>query len=259
MSDRGVKQSKPKEAKAIAWRGPLTPAGAAEGINAAYRNARRLLSDAEKLFITGSFPTATALAVLAIEEYGKPAIIHRILLAKTDRARREHWREYTSHTAKNTPWVVPNLIKAGAKTVDDFRPLFDETSLHRFVLDDFKQWGFYTECRGAEWSEPARTITGENCRETLDTARTLLSTVRNYTAEQMQCYVKHCSPVWTERAEDADTNAIREAMKNYATECQQRGWMSLGVDPADFFTPKPVPVQSGEESSNREPQKKEVE
>ena len=241
---------KPKEAKAIAWRGALTPAVAAEGINAAYRNSRRLVNDAEKLFLISSFPTAMTIAILAIEEYGKAAIIHRILLAKTDRARQVHWREYTSHTAKNTPWVMPNLIKSGAKTVDDFRLLFDEASLHRFVLDDFKQWGIYTECRGVEWSEPQKTITSEMCGEVLSYAKALLSTARVYTEEQMLCYVKHLSPVWTERAEDADTNAIREAMKNYAIECQQRGWMSLGVDPADFFAPKVVLVQSGEESSN---------
>jgi AbiV family abortive infection protein len=234
---------KPKEAKAIAWRGALTPRVAAEGINAAYRNSRRLVNDAEKLFLISSFPTAMTVAILAIEEYGKAAIIHRILLAKTDRARQVHWREYTSHTAKNTPWVMPNLIKTGAKTVDDFRVLFDEASIHRFVLDDFKQWGIYTECRGVEWSEPEKTITGEMCGEVLSYAKALLSTARVYTEEQMRCYVKHLSPVWTERAEDADTTAIREAMKNYAIECQQRGWMSLGVNPENFFTPKTVSVR----------------
>src|ERR1700761_3850571 len=67
MSVNGTKQSKPEEAKANAWRGALTPAWAAEGINAAYRNAARLLGDAEKLFVAGSFPSSLSLAVLAIE------------------------------------------------------------------------------------------------------------------------------------------------------------------------------------------------
>jgi AbiV family abortive infection protein len=117
--------SKPAELKAIAWRGPLTPALAANGINAAIRNARRLLNDATTLYNIGGFPSATALGILAIEEYGKVNIIHQILLAKTDSARRKVWREYTSHTAKNTAWVMPNLVKPGARSVDDFRMLFE--------------------------------------------------------------------------------------------------------------------------------------
>lgn len=232
-----MSEGKPKEAKAIAWRGPLTPALAAEGINAAYRNAQRLLADALKLFVMDSFPSSAVLAVLAIEEYWKLAIIHRILLAKTDRARQEHWREYTSHTSKNTPWVVLNLVREGAATVDDFGMLFDKTSKHRFVLDDVKQWGLYTECRGAAWSEPATTIDSETCREIVSYAQALIGRACVFTAERLTCYVQHLSPVWTERKEDADTNAIREAMINYISECQQRGWVFLEVNATAFFKP----------------------
>lgn len=245
---KGRKQSKPERAKANPWRGPLTPASAAEGINAAYRNAYRLLNDALKLFMMGSFPSAASLAVLAIEECGKPDIIHRILIAKTDRARQKHWREYTTHTAKNASWIVPSLLKAAAKTLNDFRIVFDETLVHRFMLDDFKQWGLYTECRGINWSEPASTITSEICRQIVDGAMALLSRAKVFTAEQMQCYFKHLSPVIAEIAEDADTNAVREAMKNYIVECQQRGWVSSDVDPTVFFVSKPAPVRSGEET-----------
>jgi AbiV family abortive infection protein len=188
------KNSKPYEAKANAWRGPLKAAWAADGINAAYRNAQRLFNDAETLFKAGSFPSAATLAVLAIEEYGKASIIHRILLAKTDKARREHWREYTSHTAKNAAWVIPNLIKAGARTVDDFRMLFEKGSLHTFTLDDLKQWGIYTECRGKIWSEPAGTITAEIAEDIVRTTRKFLKTIRFYRTEQMECYLKHLSP-----------------------------------------------------------------
>jgi AbiV family abortive infection protein len=241
-----AKNPKPQEAKTHAWRGALSPAWAAEGINAAYRNALRLFDDAQKLFRSGSFPSAAALAVLAIEEYGKPSIIHRILLAKTDKARRDHWREYTSHTAKNTPWVVPNLIKGGAKTLDDFKMLFDRSSVHTFMLDDFKQWGFYTECRGVMWSEPVKTITAEMCQEILGYAEGLVRTIRFYTAEQMECYVKHLSSVWRERAEDTDTDAMRQAMIDYIKECQERGWISTGVDPSIFF--KLTSGQSPDES-----------
>ena len=230
--------SKPAELKAIAWRGPLTPALAANGINAAIRNARRLLNDATILYNIGSFPSATALGVLAIEEYGKVNIIHQILLAKTDSARKKVWREYTSHTAKNTAWVMPNLVKSGARSVDDFRMLFEREAKHQYVLDDFKQWSLYTECRGAAWSEPVQNVTAEMAVEILDHAYSLITPLPEFSAERMEIYVKHLAPVWTEHNEDANTTAIRNALADYTKECQQRGWMKQGVDPHEFFKSK---------------------
>jgi AbiV family abortive infection protein len=227
--------SKPSELKAIAWRGPLTPALAAGGINAAIRNARRLLNDATTLYKVGSFPSATALGILAIEEYGKVNIIHQILLAKTDLARKKLWRKYTSHTAKNTAWVMPNLLKSGARSVDDFRMLFEKDAKHQYVLDDFKQWGLYTECRGTAWSEPVQNIQAEMAIEVLNHAHALITPLPEFSEERMEVYVKHLSPVWTEHNEDADTTAIRNALADYYKECQQRGWMRQGVDPHDFF------------------------
>lgn len=231
--------SKPSELKANAWRGPLTPALAANGINAAIRNARRLLNDATILYNVGSFPSATAIGILAIEEYGKVNIIHQILLAKTDLARKKVWREYTSHTAKNTAWVMPNLLKSGARSVDDFRMLFEKHAKHQYVLDDFKQWSLYTECRGIFWSEPAQNITAEMAIEVLNHARALVTSLPEFSAERMEIYVKHMAPVWTEHNEDANTTAIRNALADYYEECQRCGWMKQGADPHEFFKAKP--------------------
>lgn len=208
---------------------------AADGINAAYRNSRRLFDDAAAMFAAQRYPTAMSLAVLSIEEYGKASIIHRILLAKSDKTRIEHWREFTSHTAKNTSWVVLNLIKSGATSVDDFRILADPKSPHPFVLDDFKQWGFYTECRGNKWTEPEKTITHDMTFEVLTYAGALLRTARDVTSQQMECYVRHLFAVCTDNPEDADQNAVRRALVDYAVECQQNGWMSQETDPAEFF------------------------
>ena len=44
-------------------------------MNAARRNARRLAEDAKLLLEAGRYPTATALAVLSIEESGKMSIL----------------------------------------------------------------------------------------------------------------------------------------------------------------------------------------
>ena len=228
---------KPESVKANPWRGRLTPAWAAEGINAAFRNAKRLLADAQKLFQSGSYPSALSLAVLAIEEAGKRGIIERILLAKTDRQLKEHWREYTSHTAKNNLWVIPNIVKAGAERVDDFRVLADEGSPHPYVLDDFKMWGLYTECRGILWTEPANTITPEMAFETLHLAHKTVANTRDVTQGQMEAYVKHLSPVWADDSRKADSRAVRDAMRAYMKECQERGWLPKEIDLDAFFGP----------------------
>ena len=62
------------------YRGPLTPAQAADGINAASDNARRLAEDAQALFEQGSFAIAASLAILAVEEAGIRA--HALRLAR---------------------------------------------------------------------------------------------------------------------------------------------------------------------------------
>src|SRR5437016_4764135 len=134
---------KPSDTKAIAWRQRLNPAAVAEGMNAALRNAKRLLHDAILLYNAGSFASATALAILATEEFGKQGILQRILLSKSNAQLKLHWKEFTSHTAKNNDWVVPNLVKAGATSIDDFKILNDKSSKHPYVLDDFKMWSLY--------------------------------------------------------------------------------------------------------------------
>ena len=57
------------------YRGRLTNRQIAEGMTAAAANARRLLSDAVLLLEAERWPTAAALAILAIEEAGKQAIL----------------------------------------------------------------------------------------------------------------------------------------------------------------------------------------
>ena len=57
------------------YRGKLTPAQIAEGMNAAICNARRLEGDAQVLFDLERYPTAASIAVLSIEESRKVSIL----------------------------------------------------------------------------------------------------------------------------------------------------------------------------------------
>ena len=70
------------------YRGTLSPQQIADGMNAAERNAARLLNDAELLLREERHPSATAMAILAIEEAGKNTILRQLSTAKDDTARR---------------------------------------------------------------------------------------------------------------------------------------------------------------------------
>jgi AbiV family abortive infection protein len=83
------------------YQGPLSASQAAEGINIAAANAKRLAEDAKLLLDAGRYPTATSLAMLAIEESGKTSILRHMLLAASENELRECWRRYRKHTEKN--------------------------------------------------------------------------------------------------------------------------------------------------------------
>ncbi len=104
-----------KSTKLDAYRGPLDCAQAAEGINAANANARRLAADAQTLLDAGSYASAVSLAALAIEESGKVSILRAIVLAEDEQSLKLEWKRYRSHTSKNCHWIFADLVAKGAK------------------------------------------------------------------------------------------------------------------------------------------------
>jgi AbiV family abortive infection protein len=178
------------------YKGALTPEQAAAGINGAARNARRLLNDAKLLLENGRFPSAASLAALSIEESGKVSILRGLAIARDENERRQHWRDYRSHTKKNVEWILPELAGRGARSLEDLRQIFDESSDHPQVLDQVKQIGLYTDCLGkAHWSEPAEVIEEPLARMLVGTAE-ILALSRDVTVEEMELWVEHLGPVW---------------------------------------------------------------
>ena len=140
------------------YSGELNPAEIAEGIAAAQANASRLIADAKLLADAGRFPSAAALAILAIEERGKVMILNHIAIVPADQLKGA-WRDYRSHRAKNAPWVMPMLLADGARTLKDFAPMVDKKADHTATLDALKQVAFYTDCLGEKhWSKPDKII-----------------------------------------------------------------------------------------------------
>ncbi len=179
------------------YKGALTPQQIADGINTANKNAKRLANDAIILLDAGRYPSATSLAILSIEESGKVSILRALALAKDEKEIAECWRDYRSHTKKNISWILPELTAKGARHLEDFRSLFDETSDHPYILDQLKQLGFYTDCLGqAHWSLPEVVIERTLTQSIVQTAEIFSKNKKEVTVQEIELWIKHMKPVW---------------------------------------------------------------
>lgn len=175
----------------VRCRSRLSPEQIANGMNAASRNAARLVKDAEMLLEAKRYPTAAAVAVLAIEESGKLPILRGLATAESDAAVKARWKEYRSHQAKNVLWLFPMFASAGVKTMAEFGRLFDPNSKHREKLDELKQFGFYSDCfEGGDWSEPEHFIDELMARFVVKTARSLTKEYP-FSAREIELWVEH--------------------------------------------------------------------
>lgn len=178
------------------WKNTLAVEKIVEGMNAASSNARRLLNDASALFDLERYPSATSLAILAIEEAGKVSILREMSLLKDGKDIKQIWRRYRSHTDKNMMWVFLDAVKKGARNLNDFAPIFSDESEHPFVLDQLKQISFYTDCLGkAHWSIPDNVIDRDTAISIIEAAKPLVSS-KLHTVEEVELWVKYLGPVW---------------------------------------------------------------
>ncbi len=153
------------------YAGPLTPAQITEGIAAAQANALRLLDDAKLLLDARRYPSATALAILSMEERGKVIILKRLALVHDRADVKAAWREYRSHRAKNAGWIIPQLIGQGARTMHDMAAGVDPDGEHTGLLDALKQVSFYTDCLAdRHWSIPNEVIDEDVARSMVASA-----------------------------------------------------------------------------------------
>ena len=160
------------KSKPTPYRGILTPKSASEGIHIAKTNATRLLDDADMLFKDGRYPSACALAALAIEELSKPAIIRKIVIAESPQETSRAWKLFSSHLDKGAPWIVPKLIESNA-TYEDFVEEFIRNK-DPLLLDSLKQISIYCGCYGnSHWSSPAEVIEKDQAELVIATARIL--------------------------------------------------------------------------------------
>ena len=194
------------KSKLSQYRGDLDAAQIAYGMNAARRNARRLADDAKSLYDLARFPTATALAILSIEESGKVTVLRGLATAPTPELRQQRWRDFRSHRSKNVAWIIPELYLKGARTLESLHLASDPSAEHTALLDQLKQISLYTDCLGAaNWSEPDEIVDDALARSMVNTAD-LLAKGRTVTELEIQLWIQHMRPTYRESLEHQKTS-----------------------------------------------------
>lgn len=222
--------------KLNAYRGPLSAEEIAAGMNAANANALRLVEDAKILLAAGRIPTAASLAALSIEESGKTSILRQLATATSKDEIASAWKGYRSHTRKNVQWQLPALALAGARRLEEFRPLFDENSDHPYVLDQVKQLGFYTDCLGnRNWSIPTNVVEERLARALVQIAALFVGK-REITVKEIELWIEHVGT-----APKDDLPAMKNALASWYAAMQKSGLRSEGINEMERFINDGVP------------------
>ncbi len=186
MNERAINQ----------YRGKLTPKQAADGMNAASANARRLASDAKIMLDAKRLPTAASLAALSIEESGKMSILRHIAVARDENELKDAWKEYRSHRAKNAHWIFLDLVRQGARQLSHFSETVNKDGEHTEILDVVKQLGFYTDFYEKGHCSIPSDVVDEGLAKQLVQISELLCNKDEVTEREMELWVEHLGPAW---------------------------------------------------------------
>jgi len=177
------------------YRGKLSVQEITDGINSAFRNAKRLYDDANLLFEAERYPSAVTLAVLAIEEIGKDLILRDLLFVSGQKELSAGWKAFVSHRKKNFFWTLPMLAILGARRLEQFRPVIDLKEVSAEFLDKYKLVATYTDCITDEyhWQEPINAISKSDCELLLGTTRLLVNR-HPVTKREIELWAEYVGP-----------------------------------------------------------------
>lgn len=228
--------------------GPLTSEQIVEGIKAAQGNALRLLKDATFLLEAGRFPSATALAILSMEERGKAIILTRLAIVSEHADLKSAWRDYRNHKAKNAGWIIPELVSKGARTLKSMAASVDPKAEHSAILDALKQISFYTDCLGdRHWSVPIEVIDEELARSMLASAEMMWGS-RSVTVRELELWTRIVGPYYNQNGMAAAVVRWQHAMFSEGLSDVESAKLAafMEVDPAEVDTKRGAKITEEE-------------
>lgn len=169
----------------------LTNKQIADGINTATANAVRLAADSESMFNLNRYPTSLALAILSIEESGKPAVLRKLSVAIDEAHVISAWKDFRDHRKKNIMSSFEEMFNSGARNINDFSPMFLSTNKAPALLDKLKQDAIYCNYINNKWHLPENAIDKNKAQYYLTMAISLLPKNSNVTEKEIELYVRH--------------------------------------------------------------------
>jgi AbiV family abortive infection protein len=163
------------------------------GMKAAMQNAARLADDADLLLKAGRFPSASALAILSLEESGKSTILRSMSTASTRAEIVALWKSYRRHLDKHVLSVLPRRVQRGAKRLSELRDCVTDATLdEKTTFDSVKQLGLYTDCFGkGHWSIPIEIIDEGLASSMVKMAQSLSKRSHTVTVRELELWVMH--------------------------------------------------------------------
>lgn len=197
---------------------------AVEITNAAILNAKSLYDDAKLLSDNEKYARAICLAILSIEESGKPSIIRNIILEDDPKELSNLWKSYRKHQSKNSMWIVPELILNGANTLENMRKVVDPKSEHPQTLDNLKQLCFYSDVfTKGKISLPDNVANKEIASNLLLIAKANIKEILS-SEETLEIWVKHLKPVWKK-----EMSKMTDALLNCYKELEEKELIEQGM------------------------------
>ncbi|POR24871.1 hypothetical protein BWK58_07515 [Flavobacterium columnare] len=197
---------------------------AAEISEGAIKNAKSLLDDAKLLFENGKYPRAISLAILSIEESGKPSIIRSIILEDDPKEISNLWKSFRKHQDKNSMWIVPELLLKGARTLESLRKVVDPKSDHSQTLDTLKQLCFYSDVfTKGKLSLPENVGNKDLAKSLIIIAETSIKETLN-SVDALEIWVKHLKPVWK-----TDISVMKKALLSCYIELEEKNLIEDGM------------------------------
>jgi AbiV family abortive infection protein len=145
------------------------------GIQLVRENARRLILDADLMLQHQRYPAACQLAILAIEELGKEAILRNLAAVDSDGEVQKCWRDFRIHRAKNTRWLGPGLADEGWSILELVAAQADPGTSQ--TIETYKQLCTYVDLRlgrdGKAWKRPALVASKSFAEFLIESARRL--------------------------------------------------------------------------------------
>jgi AbiV family abortive infection protein len=195
--------------RSLEYRGPLSPAQAAEGIRVINRNVRELHRASQILFTNGCYAQSTALSMIAMEESQKVPLVLMLVYAVSAEDQRAVWAEFRDHKKKHAQFghtLASNAVVEGKLPLEATAIVgFAANVVDPSAMELGKQLLIYSDClAGPRWSLPANIAGEQIARQHLMAVAEMVAGLYDLSEDELKIWAKHMIGAHTSASEMLD-------------------------------------------------------